>query len=183
MKKCSLIVLSVLFCLLLVACSGQSRRPEAQPDAGVYLSPTRLPQTPLVLAMPSPTFTIVLPTADLRPTSTPACKDDLRFIEDVTIPDGTRITPDETVDKRWKVENFGSCNWDERYRLRLISGPSLGASTEQALYPARGGTQAIIQILFTAPHLPGTYRSAWQAHSPQGEPFGDTIYIEIIVSG
>ena len=174
----------MLLCLLLVACiSGQSRRVDTQPDEGIYLSPTRLPQTPLVLAIPSPTFTEVVPTADLRPTSTPACKNNLRFLEDVTIPDGTRLNPDELVDKRWKVENPGSCNWDERYRLRLISGPSLGASTEQALYPARSGAQAIVRILFTAPHLPGTYRSAWQAFSPQGETFGDTIYIEIAVGG
>jgi len=52
---------------------------------------------------------------------------------------------------------------------------------EQALYPARSGSQAIIQLSFIAPNEPGTVRSAWQAYSPEGQAFGDPIYIEILV--
>jgi len=66
--------------------------------------------------------------------------------------------------------------------LRLIAGEALGAPTEQALYPARAGAQATLRILFRAPSEPGTYHSAWQAYNPQGEAFGDPIYIEIVVS-
>ena len=57
----------------------------------------------------------------------------------------------------------------------------MGAATEQALYPARAGTQATIQITFTAPGEPGTYTTAWQALDPNGEPFGDPVFMEIIV--
>jgi hypothetical protein len=89
--------------------------------------------------------------------------------------------PGLPVDKRWLVENSGSCNWGEQYRLRLIEGPDLGAEPEQALYPARTGTQSVIRILFTAPLEPGRYRSAWQAYSPLGEPFGELFYLEIVV--
>ena len=121
------------------------------------------------------------PTETPRPTATQVCEDDLRFVEDLTIPDGTVTLPGLPVDKRWQVENSGSCNWGEHYRLRLIEGPSLGAEPEQALYPARGGTQAVIRILFTAPLESGKYRSAWQAYNPYGEPFGDTFYLEIVV--
>jgi hypothetical protein len=98
------------------------------------------------------------------------------------VPDGTIVAPGEVIDKQWQVENSGTCNWNERYRLRRISGPALGAPDEQALYPARGGTQAVIRIQLVAPPDPGTYRSAWQAYNPQGEPFGDPIYVEILVS-
>jgi hypothetical protein len=80
------------------------------------------------------------------------------------------------------VENSGSCNWDERYHLKLTDGADLGAAHDQALYPARGGTKAVIRILFTAPSQPGTYRSSWQAYSPDGKAFGDPIFIEIIVN-
>ena len=65
--------------------------------------------------------------------------------------------------------------------MRLIEGPNLGAVTEQALYPALSGTQVMIQIIFTAPLEPGRYRSAWGAYGPQGDQFGDIIYIEIVV--
>jgi hypothetical protein len=102
-------------------------------------------------------------------------------LEDLTVPDGSLVTPGSTLDKRWRVENSGTCNWDEKYRLKLVSGLEMGAQTEQALYPARSGTQAVLRIIFTAPEEPGPYRSAWQAYDPHGEPFGDPIFIEVIV--
>lgn len=117
----------------------------------------------------------------VQPSLAPDCTDSLRFIEDLTVPDGTTVKPGETIDKRWLVQNNGTCNWDKQYRVHLIDGPDLGAGPEQALYPARSGAQAILRILFTAPLEPGTYQSAWQAYTPQGSPFGDAVFINIIV--
>jgi hypothetical protein len=85
------------------------------------------------------------------------------------------------LDKRWQVRNSGTCNWDLGYRVKLIAGPAMAAPIEQTLYPARSGSEATLRILYTAPTEPGTYRSAWQAYDPQGEPFGDPFFIEVIV--
>lgn len=109
------------------------------------------------------------------------CTHILGFLEDISIPDGTVFQPGEPMDKRWRVVNNGTCNWDERYRLKLVSGSALGVESEQALYPARSGTKATIQLIFTAPVESGTYRSAWQAYDPDGVAFGDQFFIEIIV--
>jgi hypothetical protein len=116
------------------------------------------------------------------PSATPACSNQLTYLQDLTIPDGATVKPGEILDKRWRVQNSGTCNWNESYRLRLISGPDLGAPGEQALYPARSGTELTLRILFLAPAEAGSYRSAWQAYSPEGELFGDPIYIEFIVA-
>lgn len=117
----------------------------------------------------------------LEPTPTVACVNSLLFIADQTIPDGTEVEPGAVLDKIWEVENNGTCNYDERYRLKLIGGSELGAKPEQALYPARSGTQFQIHIRFVAPQEPGSVRSAWQAFDPQGNPFGDPIYLEVVV--
>lgn len=127
-----------------------------------------------------PTFT-PQPIPTSSPTPTPPCTDSLAFVEDVTVPDDTVVSPGESVDKGWLVQNNGSCNWDSRYRLRFVGGSEMEAITEQALYPARAGTQAVIRITFTAPSEPGTYNTAWQAINPDGEPFGDPVFMEIIV--
>jgi hypothetical protein len=116
------------------------------------------------------------------PSPTSACVPGLAFIEDLTIPDGSLVSPGESLDKRWRVENIGSCNWDASFSVRLIAGPELGMLTDQALFPARSGSPATIRALFTAPSEPGTYRSAWQAHDPLGQPFGDPFFIEITVA-
>lgn len=156
-----------LWTLILCACAGQ-------------------PAIPTVVSLP-PTSPIVMPLLPSSsaipaiPTPTPPCADGLSFLDDVTIPDYTVVAPGSSLDKQWLVQNSDSCNWDSRYRLRLISGDPLGASTEQALYPARAGMQATLRILFTAPLEGGEYVSEWQAYNPQGQAFGETVFIKIIV--
>jgi hypothetical protein len=141
--------------------------------------------SPIVLlatSVPTPLVTATLPVSEPpRFTPTPVCTPNLTFLSDLTIPDGTQVAPGATLDKRWQVENSGSCNWDANYRVKLIAGEQMGAPAEQALYPARSGTQATLRILFTAPTQPGTYRSAWQAFDPNGQPFGDVFFIEVVV--
>lgn len=156
----------------LVACSGNEGR------VTPFKPPTiEARATPPGLAVSQPT-----PTApEVRPTTTPTCIDSLTFLEDITIPDGTLVNPGDILDKRWLIKNSGSCNWDEEYRIKLLSGPDLGVPIEQALYPARSGFEATLRIVFTAPQEPGYYQSAWQAFNPRDAPFGDPFFIEVQV--
>jgi len=159
---------------VVVGCGGQSTTPE------LYIPPTPASQaTPLAIGATEPTP--VSPTEPPPPTPTPPCSPGLTFLEDLTIPDGTTVAPGETLDKRWRVQNSGSCNWEYSYSVVLIGGPDMGAPAEQALFPARSGAEAVIRMLFTAPAEPGTYRSAWQARDPLGNLFGDPFFIEILV--
>jgi hypothetical protein len=169
----------ILILIYLSACS-----PATTPTP--FRPPTA--QAPLI----EPTF-IIQPTQEIVilestplptvfPTTNPAdCVNDLRFLEDLTIPDNMFSSFGLALDKQWLVENSGTCNWNSAYRLRNIGGAELGAPQEIALYPARAGTQARIQILFTAPFTEGVYESAWQAMDANGNPFGDPIYIRIAV--
>jgi hypothetical protein len=85
------------------------------------------------------------------------------------------------LDKRWAVQNSGTCNWDEDYRIKLIAGPGMGVPVQQALIPALSGTQVMIRMVFIAPQEGGSYRSAWQAYDPQDNAFGDPFFIDIVV--
>lgn len=105
----------------------------------------------------------------------------LTFVDDLTIPDGDFVTYGATIDKQWLVQNSGTCNWDDKYRLRHIGGGELGAPEEIMLYPAKSGAQAVIQINFTVPFTDGEYESAWQAFDSVGLAFGDPVYIRVNV--
>jgi hypothetical protein len=169
------IYLSILYSgiiLFLLSSCGEAKSTSRSPDQ----SPTSL------LTHESPSL---VPVMENPPQQTPTipCNDNLLFIDDVTIPDNSVVSPGSQLDKQWSVQNNGDCNWDSRYRLRLISGIPLGASPEQSLFPARIGTRVTIQILFTAPETSGTYISEWQAFDAQGIPFGDSFFIKIIVQG
>jgi hypothetical protein len=117
----------------------------------------------------------------VRPTPTPSCTDQLTFLEDLTIPDGSVVQPGAALDKRWRMKNSGTCNWDKTYHVRLVSGEAVGLPVEQSLYPARGGSEFQIRMEIKAPADPGYYRIAWQAYNPQGEAFGDPFFVEISV--
>jgi hypothetical protein len=170
-------VISVLIQLLLLviglsACAKQPTpyrppspafRPKQSAQASATVTPTRqVTETPL-------------------PTATSSCSNNLTFLEAVSIPDGTVVHPGERVDKRWLVQTSGSCNWDQRYRLKSIIGTDLNTSTELALYPMRSGVKVDLRIVFTAPTEPGNYQNSWQAYDPLGQPFGDLLSIQIIV--
>jgi|WetSurMetagenome_2_1015567.scaffolds.fasta_scaffold130150_2 hypothetical protein len=159
--------------LLSTGCSFQARR--ADPE-----SANRLPFIPATI-VPSPVPPTATPLPNARITSTVECTDMLVYKSDISIPDGTVVDPGATLDKRWEVENSGTCNWGEGYHLKLVNGDPMGVDQEQTLFPARAGTRPVIRIVFTAPSKPGTYRSAWQAYNPKGQPFGDPFFIQVVV--
>jgi len=159
-------------CCLLALTTCESKQP---------LSSLAAPTTSLTIIQELPTAFPLISTLPPQPTPTLICTDNLLFIDDVTIPDNTIVAPASKLDKQWLVQNNGGCNWDARYRLRLISGDALGAPPEQALYPARAGTQVNLRILFTAPQETGSYVSEWQAFDANGIPFGESFFIKIVV--
>jgi len=171
-------LIALLLALTLVsACAPKATdtpfRPPTQPQPTQIL-PTTTPIPAIYTPLPTSTITAT-------PTEGP-CSNDLKFIQDVTIPDGTTVSVGTTIDKQWLVDNSGTCNWDSTYRLKWIGGDPLGANQEQILYPARAGKQATLRILFTAPTVAGTYESAWQAYGLDGIAFGDPIFIKIVVT-
>ena len=168
--------LFVFTMMLLTACGGQEPVPVPTLTATVYKPPT---VDPLVIQLQETEAARL--TAESLPTPTPACTNGLEFVEDVTIEDGSVVSPGQRLDKRWQVLNAGSCNWDADYEVQLIAGPAMKAPNPQSLFPARSGTEAEIRMVFTAPEEPGAYRSAWQAFDPDGDPFGDPFFIDIVV--
>jgi len=147
-----------------------------------FRPPTQVaPTAPLPTLTSIPAVYVPPPTATFTPTVAGPCADDLQFISDLTFEDNTIVSVGSSIDKQWLVQNSGSCDWDSTYRLKWIGGDSLGADQEQAIYPARAGTQATLRILFTAPSFIGIFESSWQAVSPDGNLFGDPVYIQVVV--
>ena len=133
---------------------------------------------PVVMTKTSPSLVDV---GSVSPTSS-ICVEEARFIEDLTIPDGSVVLPGETLDKRWSVQNNGSCDWGPGYQLVRLGEDPLVGPNELALYPARAGGLAVWQVILTAPLDIGDYISRWQARSPDETLFGDIVYILVVVA-
>jgi hypothetical protein len=174
------IIWLILACFLLLSACGLKAEFNAldSTDRPVFIPPTLAPTKLQALATQ-----VLLPGATaIPPTPVQECSDVLSYLEDLSIPDGSQTEPNASLDKRWSVQNNGTCNWGEGYTIRLISGAEMGAEPTQALIPARAGSDAVIRIQFIAPEEPGTYISAWQAFTPAGLPFGDQFFINIVVA-
>ncbi|MBI3151791.1 MAG: hypothetical protein HYZ21_06640 [Chloroflexi bacterium] len=172
------------FCLILLTSifSLQACAPRSTPTP--FRPPTSAPPTQqLPTTTPVPALFTPLPTPTITVTATAGpCINDLAFLDDTTVDDGTSFLPGASIDKQWLVQNSGTCDWDATYRLKWVGGSQMGAAEEQLLYPARAATQATLRVIFTAPAEAGSYESAWQAVDPNGNFFGDLVFIKIVVT-
>jgi hypothetical protein len=92
---------------------------------------------------------------------------------DVTIPDGTLMTPGEDFSKTWRLENVGSCTWTRLYTLTFFSGNSLSAiQNHTLLQEVPPGATIDLTVDMVAPQTPGIYQSNWMLQDSQGELFG-----------
>jgi hypothetical protein len=160
--------------LLLFFLTGCDVFEPTKEQAAIFLPPTiAVTSTPVPIIAPVSTLVFSVPESD--------CSNTLAYLKDLTVSDGSIFSPGEIIDKRWLIENQGTCNWDARYILKFVGGQPMDAPTEQSLVPALAGSQAMIRIIFTAPAEPGKYRSAWQAFTPDSKSFGDPFFVDIEV--
>ena len=129
--------------------------------------------------VPSPTGTQYTPT--VNPSTLGAGCNNLRLISDETIPAGTVLKPRETFTKTWQVENNGTCDWVYSYHLVFVSGDSMaGESTRLGkVIPPKKWTQ--ISVDLEAPKQEGTYTGYWRFADPDGNLFGSTLTVSIVV--
>lgn len=101
---------------------------------------------------------------------------------DVTIPDGTQLTPGQDFVKTWKIKNTGICGWGDGYGLVYagdadqMSGEAVPLGTLVEV-----GQEVDVSVNFKAPTKVGEYTSAWQMANALGVPFGKAIFVKIIV--
>ena len=166
----SLCVLTALSILLFAACTRSQSK-------GV-VSSQFIPPTLVATAFKTPTTDPFQPTANPRG----PCTDDLTFIDDLTVPDGSVFAPGEQIVKQWQVENSGTCEWTSKYSVRILSGSSMGAAGKQKLPSIPPGEEGMVEVIFTAPEEIGNYYCQLQAYDDSGKPFGHDFFIDIIVS-
>jgi hypothetical protein len=135
------------------------------------------------------------PVAPAGPTTSlgDACNNNT-FVADVTIPDGTIFgddkgrgsRPGDEFHKVWRVQNTGSCKWDEGYQLAFIGGDDeldphsvVFDSADDFVDP---GENADLGITLVAPKFPGKYTATWRMQTDSGQYFGTplTVLIEVI---
>ena len=195
--------LFLLFVLLLSACSGTtSATPEAVlQDAYTAAAMTLTVQTGTPIATMTSMPTIALPTTQLLqtieplPTSTTlpsqvayssastaiGCNN-AAYVSDVTIADGTTLAAGEEFIKTWEFQNTGTCSWDEDYLIVFFSGSQMSGETTEIDQEVTSGATGEISVSLVAPSTAGTYTGYWSLATSDGTAFGQSVYVQIVVS-
>ena len=149
-------------------------------------SPTPFPTDTPAPEQPTPTSAEEFTTdPTLAALGTPAelC-DDFSFVADVTIPDGTPMTPGQEFVKTWKIRNTGSCAWGDGYKLIYSYSEKMSGKAVPLGVLVQSGEEVEVSVNFIAPTKVGEYTSAWQMMNPTGYPFGskeNILYVKIVI--
>ena len=165
----------------------------ASATAAPSLTASRLPVSPSPTLTPTATATLrPSPTSTATPVPTvtpePLNPDHAQFVADVTVPDGTQMTPGTKFTKTWRIKNVGETTWTRQYILEYTVGAQM-ALAEQVPFPAEvaPGQTIDLSIDMVAPDTPGEHTSLFQFRNAQGVPFGvgprfnEAIYVRITV--
>ena len=93
------------------------------------------------------------------------------------------MAPGATFVKTWALQNTGSCTWDTSYKLVFISGDQMGGASTNLTASVAPSQQVHVSVSLTAPSTAGTYTGYWRLADDQGNGFGGSVTVVIVVSG
>ena len=142
--------------------------------------------TPTSTTAPFPTLPGVTSTVPAAASATPTC--DLgQFIKDVTVPDGTVMTPGQVFTKTWRLKNIGACSWSG-YNLIFDSGDLMAGTSPIAMSTVSQNQEVELSVNLTAPAANGSYRGYWRIRNASGVLIpiaggyqGKSFYVDIKV--
>jgi hypothetical protein len=174
----------ILFLLLpLNACVQVSG--ETPTDAPVVFVTSTLPPTRPGLTLPTDIPPTASPTSNpMTPSPTPSCRDAAVFVEDVTVPDNTRIEAGEEFTKTWKLQNTGSCTWTD-YSIAFVSGDKMDAPDTVTVPETEVSAKVDVSINLVAPSEDGAYTGNFELRNAEGEVVSlgtePTFWVKIVV--
>jgi hypothetical protein len=151
----------------------------AIPPTSVATATEAITDTPL--ATVPPTETAVPTNNPFESTPTEITCDEAKWVADVTVPDGTEMTPGQDFVKTWKIRNTGSCTWGTGYTLIHGYDERLEGVAEPLTTAVAPGEEIEVSVRFRAPTGVGEHRSYWRMQNASGSAFGEFLYVAIVV--
>ena len=147
-------------------------------------APTNTPMpTSTVAPLPTPTLANITPLATTIVANPTSSCNMMSYVNDVTIPDNTPMTPGQTFTKTWKVKNSGTCAWEAGYKFAFTGGDAMSGETYTLTESVPANAQVELSIPMTAPNKSGSIRGNWRMSTTAGQFFGDEVYLVILVGG
>lgn len=137
------------------------------------VQPTETP-TPTNTNTPAPSQTAVL-------TPTDEFCDNAAWVADVSVQDGTEMSPGQAFEKTWRIKNTGTCTWDAGYQIAFGYGEEMNGQARPLDDVVAPDQETEVTVIFSAPQTAGNYQSYWRMVNPAGVNFGEFFYVDIVV--
>ncbi|KAK4323865.1 hypothetical protein Pmani_005502 [Petrolisthes manimaculis] len=105
----------------------------------------------------------------------------MTFVKDITIGEGESVPPCTRFIKTWRLENTGEEGWPVGCSLVYTGGEKMGAPLQVSVSPLAAGQVADVSVEMVSPAETGLYSSKWRMTTPQGNFFGDNIWVIVQV--
>ena len=107
--------------------------------------------------------------------------DNAIWVADVSVQDGTEMSPGQGFEKIWRIKNTGSCIWDTGYKLVYGYGVEMSGQARNLNSIINPEETVEVTVVFTAPLTTGSYQSYWRMRNAAGANFGEFFYVDIVV--
>ena len=154
-------------------------------EVGSQPTTTAVP-TSIETATPTETATLT-PTATFTQTTVPEALptdefcDNAIWAADISVQDGTQMSPGQNFEKTWLVKNTGTCTWGEGYHLIYGYDEKMNGQARPLPKIVSPNETVEVTVVFTAPLNAGEYKSYWRMANTAGANFGEFLYVSIVV--
>jgi next-to-BRCA1 protein 1 len=120
------------------------------------------------------------------------------WFESDSTPDGTKFAPNRLISQSWTLRNPGPHAWPAGCAVYYIGGDDMRnldanhPSSVSAMMSANrsnvledgleAGKTAVFNVMLRSPPRPGSHISYWRLKTPEGVPFGNKLWVDIIVT-
>ena len=120
------------------------------------------------------------------------------WFESESTPDGTKFAPNRLVSQSWTLRNPGPHAWPAGCAVYYTGGDDMRnldanhPSSVSAMMSAtrsnvledglEAGRTAVFNVMLRSPPRAGSHISYWRLKTPEGVPFGNKLWVDIIVT-
>jgi next-to-BRCA1 protein 1 len=120
------------------------------------------------------------------------------WFESDSTPDGTKFAPNRLISQSWTLRNPGPHAWPAGCAVYYIGGDDMRnldanhPSSVSAMMSAtrsnvledglEAGRTAVFNVMLRSPPRAGSHISYWRLKTPEGVPFGNKLWVDIIVT-
>jgi len=109
-------------------------------------------------------------------------KSKAKFLENVTIPERSTVSPNQTLIKTWRLQNAGTKDWPEGTKLIFIRGDrSMSTEEEFPVPPCKVGQTVEVSAVVVTPSVAGRHTAIFRLADNDRMPFGPRLWCDIVI--